>query len=258
MFQGQFPVVSNSEVMPGAYLMWLEAPAIAASASPGQFVMVRCGESHDPLLRRPFSIHRWDGDYLALLFSVVGRGTEWLAHRREGDSLDLLGPLGHGFEIHPDSRELLLIGGGIGVAPLLPLAEQALARGHSVNLLLGARSAPLVYPGDMLPSPLTVAIATEDGSAGTRGLVTDLIPAFLDRADQVFACGPLSMYRALATTHVLGDKPCQIILEERMGCGMGACYGCAIPTAKGTRLVCRDGPVFRLAEVLWGKLADFT
>jgi dihydroorotate dehydrogenase electron transfer subunit len=230
--------------------MWLEAPYIASQAQPGQFVMVRCGE--DTLLRRPFSVHQADGKRIALLFNVVGRGTQWLSQQQADDSLDLLGLLGNGFSIHPDSKNLLLVAGGIGVAPLVFLAQKASKAGCSVTLLLGAQTKSQLYPQNLLPPEVKLITATEDGTAGKRGLVTDLLPDFTAWADQVFACGPLPMYQAMVQMPQLRHKPAQISLEVRMGCGLGVCYGCTVKTKSGLKQVCKDGPVFELEEVEYG------
>jgi dihydroorotate dehydrogenase electron transfer subunit len=245
-------VISNAEVMPRVHLLWLEAPEIAMAARPGQFVMVRCGSSHDPLLRRPLSIHRVaEARRIALLFAVAGRGTGWLSRRREGDLVDLLGPLGNGFSVQQTSRNLLLVAGGIGIAPLILLTEDALNAGHSVTLLLGAQSASVLYPGFLLPPKARLVIATEDGSEGRRGTAIDAIDDCADQADQVFACGPVSMYRSMAAKECLMRKRVQVSLEMMMGCGLGACYGCATRTRKGISMVCHDGPVFELCDVIW-------
>jgi len=250
-------VLSNTEVMPGVYLLWVKAPEVAALAQPGQFAMVRCSEGYDPLLRRPLSIHRVaplsSPSQLALLFSVVGRGTNWLAQRKEGEMIDLLGPLGQGFVLSPQSRNFLLVAGGLGIAPLVALAERGVAEGVQVTLLLGAPTRAQLYPADLLPPHIRVLPATEDGSAGKRGVVTDLMAGLASEADQVFACGPTSMYSAMATqgAQILKGKSVQVSLETRMGCGMGYCYGCAIETKEGMRSVCQDGPVFDLKDITW-------
>jgi len=245
-------VISKAEIMPQVHLLWLEAPEIAAAARPGQFVMVRCGAGHDPLLRRPLSIHRVTrARQIALLVGVVGRGTEWVSRRREGDVVDLLGPLGNGFSIQPTARSLLLVAGGIGVAPLVFLAEDALDRGHVVTLVAGAQSASALYPGSSLPSKARLVTVTEDGSEGLRGMVVDHIGDYAGHAEQVFACGPVAMYRSMKEKECLTGKPVQISLEVVMGCGLGACYGCATRTTEGTRMVCHDGPVFELGDVVW-------
>ncbi len=251
MKQVNTQVISNTELMPWVHLLWLQAPEIAAIAQPGQFVMVRCGHSHDILLQRPFSIHRIDnGEQIAILFNVVGRGTEWLAQCREGDYLYLLGPLGKGFSLKPSSRELLLVAGGIGIAPLVFLAEKALDEVNSITMLMGASNTSLLYPRSMLPPSIELVTATEDGSEGRRGMVTELMADFVDRADQIFACGPSAMYKSIAAQHIR-RKLIQVSLEERMGCGLGACYSCTINTKIGLMQVCRDGPVFELDDILW-------
>lgn len=256
MKQVRAQILSNSEVLPRVYLLWARAPEIAASSQPGQFVMVRCGEGYAPLLRRPLSIHRIsdDGSKLALLFAVVGRGTGWLAQRKEGEGIDLIGPLGRGFTVHPDSTKLLLVAGGIGIAPLVYLAERALADGCSVKLLLGAESASQIYPRNLVPQDAEPFIATADGSMGEKGLVTDLLPRFVDWADQIFACGPIPMYRTMAAMELA--KPVQVLLEQMMGCGFGACFGCRIETRQGMKFVCKDGPVFELSEVTWEEIKE--
>ena len=256
-------IISQSQVCPGMHLVWLETPELAAAARPGQFVMVRCGEGYHPLLRRPLSIHRIGANGIALLFAVVGRGTGWLAERRLGDTLSLLGPLGNGFTLNPKTRDLLLVAGGIGIAPLMALAEQALHSDLRVRLLLGARDAAGLYPANLIPSRLETIVMTEDGSAGPSrgraGLVTEPLPGLAREADQVFACGPLPMYRTLhkmRSKDGLRGKSVQVSLETRMGCGVGACYGCTIETRGGPRRVCRDGPVFELSEVLWDRMVE--
>ena len=256
MEQGLVSIISNTEVLPGVHLIWMHAPWIASDARPGQFVMVRCSDGYDPLLRRPFSIHRIDSrGRLALLFTVVGRGTAKLSQVEEGDELNLLGPLGNGFSVRSGSSELLLVAGGIGISPLVFLAEEALARGNSVTMLVGAPTVAQVYPIDMLPTGLKSVIITEDGSVGKKGLVTDFLPDFAPRADQLFACGPLSMYQVIATqVQRLKGIPMQVSVEVRMGCGLGACYGCTVKTTKGLRQVCKDGPVFELGEIIWKEL----
>jgi len=248
------PVISSEEIIPGTFLTWVEAPQIAAETNPGQFVTVRCSEGSNPLLRRPLSIHRMSNEKLALLFAVVGQGTEWLASRQKGDQLDLLGPLGNGFAVNPNSRNLLLVAGGIGVAPLIGLAEKATSKGLAVKLLMGAANATCLYP--LRDEKIETLCTTDDGSSGSKGLVTEHLSNYLDWADQVFACGPIPMYRSMAQMEALRHKPTQIILEQVMGCGVGACYGCTVMTTAGPKMVCRDGPVFDLGEIVWEEIVE--
>jgi dihydroorotate dehydrogenase electron transfer subunit len=275
-------IASNVEVMPGIHLMWIEAPAIAVVVQPGQFITVRCG---DFTLRRPFSVHQsspltgedlGEGE-IALLFKVAGKGTLWLSRRQKGDRIDILSPLGKGFTIEPKSKHLLLVAGGIGIAPLVLLMQHASSQ-HQITLIHGANTAAQLYPfssagkkrSKLLPLPKGVQFipVTEDGSMGQKGRATDILPDFLDWADQVYACGPVDMYKAMALT--LNPSPlkggekgegekrsnlklrkCQVSLEVRMGCGFGACYGCTINTQKGLKHICRDGPVFKLDDIIW-------
>ena len=256
MKQGLASIISNSEVMPGVYLTWLESPQIASEAEPGQFIMVRCGEEY--LLRRPLSIHQVDRTKakLALLFTVVGKGTHWLSQCQAGDNIDLLGPLGNGYSIHPASHNLLLVAGGIGIAPLCFLAQAAINQSRSVRLLLGASTATQLYPRRFLPGDIELVIATEDGTDGRKGMVTDFLPDFVGWADQVFACGPTLMYHTMVAQkqQLPKTKPVQISLEVRMGCGRGVCYGCTVKTKSGLKQVCKDGPVFDLEDIVWDEL----
>ncbi len=166
--------------------------------------------------------------------------------------IDLLGPLGQGFVLSPESRNLLLVAGGIGIAPLVALAERGIAEGFQVTLLLAALTQAQLYPTALLPPEIRVLLATEDGSVGERGVVTDFLPGLVDGADQIFACGPISMYKAMASqgSQILEGRSVQVSMEARMGCGMGYCYGCTLETKRGLRLVCKDGPVFDLDDIV--------
>ena len=250
------PIISNTEVLPNIYLLQAQAPEIASLAYPGQYVMVRCGEGYDMPLRRPLGIHRISKEGISLLYTVMGRGTEWLSLRKPGERVDLFGPLGKGFEVYPSSRNLLLVAGGVGVAPLVALAEHAMGTGRAVKLLIGEKNAAKIYPERLLPSGIKPVVTTEDGSLGQKGMVTDVLPQLIPAADQIFVCGPLPMYRAIAKMgNKLGNKPTQVLLEMVMGCGVGACLSCSIETRQGRKLVCKDGPVFEFGDILWDKMA---
>ncbi|MDY6917255.1 MAG: dihydroorotate dehydrogenase electron transfer subunit [Chloroflexota bacterium] len=247
-------ILSNTEIRPGMRLLWAEAPDIASRARPGQFVMVRTSGDNERLLRRPLAVHRLaptsSPTRIALLFSVVGRGTEWLARRQEGEEIDLLGPLGNGFTV--TSRRLLLVAGGIGIAPLVALAESGLAAGATITLVMGAATGDMLLPVDLLPDGIEVLTATEDGSIGQKAMASELLSQCDADVDQVFACGPVAMYHSMAGQMWLKNKPVQVSMEARMGCGFGICQGCAIQTRQGMRLVCQDGPVFDLWDIAWG------
>jgi dihydroorotate dehydrogenase electron transfer subunit len=249
-------VLSMEEVIPGVFLMWLLAPGIAAAAKPGQFTMLRCG-SHN-FLRRPLSIHRVSADrqQLAFLFAAVGKGTGWLSNVKTGQQIDLLGPLGTSFEINEHASELLLVAGGLGVAPLGFLADEARLSGRKVTLLLGAATATALCPVELLPGVDSCLLATDDGTLGHRGFVTHLLAESLPETQQVFACGPLPMLRALAADKALSRYRTQVSLEIRMACGLGVCYGCTINTGHGLRQVCKHGPVFEMSDIIWHELRD--
>ena len=235
----------------------LNCPEIAQEAQPGQFVMVSCGV--DCVLPRPFSIHQViNQEDLELYFAVLedGKGTDWLSQRKVGDKIAVIGTLGNGFNISPQSHNLLLVAGGMGIAPLYFLAEEALKRGLSVTLLYGT-AIKNWYVQEYLASEIPIISATEDGSIGKKGRVTDLLPDFTDWADQIFACGPMPMYKAMAQMPELKDRYVQVSLEVRMGCGRGVCYGCTIKTKHGLKKVCEDGPVFDLEDIIWDELNQF-
>jgi dihydroorotate dehydrogenase electron transfer subunit len=248
-------VLSQEELYQDTFLMWLSCPPVARGASPGRFLMIHCADGYDPLLPRPLSFHRFRevaGErQFAILYDVRGRGTALLSERQAGDQLTVFGPLGKGYEVGPHAQQLLLVAGGLGVAAVVALAEETAGRGKALTLLQGARTASKLYPAELLPDDVEVLSATDDGSAGHHGPVTDLLADHLPWADEVFACGPNAMFRAMS--QVLGEastrKPVQALLEERMGCGTGVCYGCAVFTRRGLRLVCKDGPRFELREV---------
>jgi len=234
--------------------MWLAAPDIAVGSQPGQFVMISTDGGSGRLLRRPISIHNIQNHKLALLFAVVGEGTDWLSRKQPGEKVDILGPLGHGFTLQPDSHQILLVAGGLGMAPLNYLARESMQKGCQVTLLDGARTAKLIYPSELLPESCHMQVATEDGSAGITGRITDLLSQYTGQADQVFICGPVPMYKAIFGHPFLKGKSVQVSLEVRMGCGLGFCYACTIKTVKGLKQVCKDGPVFDMNEVIWPEL----
>jgi dihydroorotate dehydrogenase electron transfer subunit len=245
-------VVANEPIMPGTRVITLDAPRLARAATPGQFVHLRVGASWDPLLRRPMSIFQIRPTTISLMVRSVGRGSEIIARSQVGDQLDCLGPLGRGFGLAPGAARLLMVGGGYGVAPLVALAEQALPRGSEVVLLVGAATAAHVFPADRLPAAVEYYTATVDGTHGQAGVVTDLVDRFLPWADAVYGCGPTGMLESLAR-HCSGRPglPVQLAMEQQMGCAVGVCLACVVPTVDGYKRVCRDGPVFPAEALLW-------
>ncbi len=249
-------VLRTERVAPDHYRLVLHAPEVARAARPGQFVMVRCGSAWDPLLRRPFSVAGVDREAgaVTLLFRVVGRGTALLAGTVPGDALSLLGPLGRGFTLPQAAEAAAVIGGGMGLAPLLFLVEELLARGCRVRVLAGARSRQYLFVPEPAPG-CEVLVATEDGSAGRPGPVTVLLPFVGPEVRRYYACGPREMLRAVAAELERRGLSGEVCLEERMACGVGACRGCVCRVRRGEGMawaaVCAEGPVFPAGEVCW-------
>jgi dihydroorotate dehydrogenase electron transfer subunit len=275
-------LVDSREILPGQWLQSFHAPTLASGTRAGQFIHVRAGDWSGLVLRRPFSFNTVDlgTGIITIHFRTVGRGTEWFTRLRAGDTLDMLGPLGRPFEVDPRSRHLLLVAGGLGIAGVRMLADEAIRDGRQVVLLFGAASAREVYPSSLLPDEVEYVVATDDGSLGHHGFVTDLVPAYEAWADQAFACGPAPMLRALARLSTgrrerlgvakLGRKKgggkavpigspqarrkafLQVSMEQNMGCAVGACLGCVVMSVTGTpQRVCREGPVFASDEIAW-------
>jgi dihydroorotate dehydrogenase electron transfer subunit len=256
MHQLKAPILSVVEVIKDVYLFRLEASEIAKSAKPGQFIMLRCGK--ETILPRPFSVHSVDDSHISLLINVVGKGTGWLSKKKKGDTLDIFGPLGNGFAVNPKSQNLLLVAGGMGIAPLRFLAERTAEAGKKVIIIKGALAKDCLIPINppqslynkgMLPASFQCVNATDDGSEGFKGLATQLIPHYIKNIDQVFACGPAKMYQTMSHLPELKGKDIQLSLEQMMGCGVGVCYGCTIKTKNGLKQVCKDGPVFNIEEL---------
>jgi dihydroorotate dehydrogenase electron transfer subunit len=254
LYQELASVKSNKEVMQGVHRITIDSLELTSSAKPGQFVMITCDEEAGRLLRRPISIHQIEGTSVSFLVAIVGKGTEWLANRQPGEKISWVGPMGNGFKIDPRSRNLLLVAGGMGIAPLCFLAGEALTAGLAVKMLVGAKTSCQICPTPYIPLGTDIITATEDGTAGEKGMVTGLLSEYTGWADQVFVCGPLPMYKAIANQTDSPVKPVQVSLEVRMGCGLGFCYACTIKTRQGLKQVCKDGPVFNLQDVLWNEL----
>ena len=253
-------VIALEGVMGDSALLTVRLPpSTVGDVSPGRFfeILCRSPEAQDPLLRRPYSAFAADPEQGEVTFLVrpFGRGSEWLTNRRPGDRLDLLGPLGNAFAIEPRARNLLMVAGGVGVAPLVMLAYQAVASGRSVTFLMGAAAAAGLLPASYLPTAVEYVGATDDGSKGHHGFVTDLVADYVRWAAQIFACGPEPMYRSLRAAvlpHRIGKRPpVQISVEREMACGFGACLGCVVETRRGMRPSCTEGPVFDLDDVVW-------
>ena len=267
IYQIKAKILSRKEVVPKIYLMSAKAPEIVQEALPGQFIHIKCSKDNYPLLRRPLSIHRVDKEKgeIFILFQVVGEGTKLLADRTIGDDLDIMGPIGNGFNIYPKSKKIVIIGGGIGVAPLLALCEESIRQGKEMQVLIGALKKELVIGEESFKIlGAKVEVATDDGSYRYKGLVTDLLERMIKEgwlADQIFACGPKPMLKKISEIALQANINFQVSLEERMACGIGVCLGCVckikIKDKREYKVkyeykrVCVDGPVFAGSEVVW-------
>jgi dihydroorotate dehydrogenase electron transfer subunit len=245
-------VLSNNRVSGSFYRMKLASGYLAREAKPGQFIEILCAEGVDPLLRRPLGVHRIAKSGIEVLYEVVGKGTALLSARRAGVELDIIGPLGNGFDI-AESGPAILIAGGIGVAPLVALAEE-LGKAH---VIIGARTkSHVLCDGEFKRLGCIVSVATEDGSKGRKGLATDLLKDALQsersESPMVYACGPAGMLKAAAAIAKSHRVNCQVSLEERMACGVGVCLGCPVKVRSGEyKMVCKDGPVFDAEDIAW-------
>ena len=277
-------LVESRQILPGQWIQSFHAPELATGSRAGQFVHVRTGDYSGLVLRRPFSLNTADPatGIVTLHFRTVGRGTEWMTRVREGERIDMLGPLGRPFEIDSRSHNLLLVAGGLGMAGVRMLADEAVRGGRKVTILFGALGASHVYPSSLLPDEVEYVVATDDGSLGHHGLVTELVPEYEAWADQAFACGPHPMLKRLAAlaagrrdrlgvaklgrkrggpTDPLGSTAArrksflQVSMEQNMGCAVGACLGCIVFGVDGPQRVCREGPVFAADEIAWESIS---
>jgi dihydroorotate dehydrogenase electron transfer subunit len=246
-------IISTERAYEGGYVTWFTAPSLAANVQPGQFVMAHCSsDGTDPMFARAFSYHRVKADRFALLYNIVGKGTRWLVEQPNGTGVRMYGPLGTEFRLPAERGNLLLIAGGVGVAPMVDLAERAIAGGHHVVAIMGARPSEQLLPPEAWPKEVEYVVVTEDGSAGPKGFVTQHLGKYQEWASKIYACGPNVMFASLAD--VLRNsgrrQHPEILMEENMPCGWGMCYGCGIFTKHhGVKLCCKDGPRFNLFDV---------
>jgi dihydroorotate dehydrogenase electron transfer subunit len=265
-------VITHWEVAPSYFRLALGSSDGFVVPKAGQFFMVKTERRWKSFLRRPFSVHRYTCDergrcfHLEILYKVVGQGTDELSQVRPGEGVDLLGPFGRGFSVEGKVKKASLVAGGVGVAPLFPLAEGLTRRGVKTRLFLGAKTREeILCVKDLQGLGVEIIVATEDGSLGYKGTVCELLMTTLsvdgERSawDRTYACGPWEMLRELSAICSRFEMPLEVSLEARMACGFGACLGCSAKakseSASGSpavyKLVCRDGPVFDSQEVVW-------
>ncbi len=244
-------VVSNTHVSDTLSILKLSPAGAEAAPAPGQFYMVRVSETLDPLLRRPFSILRWDEASLEFLIKVRGRATALMRSLKCGEELDLLGPLGRGFPPPPPGATPLIVAGGVGIASVYPLIGSLARDAHVFYGAPGMRELCLI--DEIRGHTERLHISTDDGSLGLKGSVVEALAGFLDTSGVtnpvVYACGPEGMAEALIGMLTERGVPGYLSIEERMACGVGACLGCVTRTVSGYRRVCREGPVFDVREL---------
>ncbi|MGI6712300.1 MAG: dihydroorotate dehydrogenase electron transfer subunit [Bacillota bacterium] len=250
-------VVSIQKINTNYTKMMLEVPEITKISEPGQFVHVDCGQGVYSLLRRPLSIYRVIGNDLGLLFQIKGEGTKWLADRQPGDKISLLGPLGRGFTL-PSHGTIVLVAGGIGIAPLFFLTQEAIKKQLTVEFFFGAKNQDSLILADGLENlGVRLHIAMEDGSAGYQGMITDVLNKQLKNIipQAIFACGPEPMLKSVTKIGIDTGIETQVSLEARMACGVGACRGCVTTIQREGEItlenVCSEGPVFNGREVVF-------
>jgi len=248
-------VLSQKEIAEDIYELTIEGELVTQITEPGQFIHIKVSNGLDPLLRRPISISSYDYEQknLTMIYRKDGRGTSMLSELRPGMYVDILGPLGNGFPVEEVSMgdTALLVGGGIGVPPLYELSNQLVAKGVKVIHVLGFQTESAVFYEEEFSKNGETYVATVDGSHGRKGFVTDVMKEL--QFDCIYTCGPTPMLRAIEQNYQ--DKKVFLSLEERMGCGIGACFACVCkkkddPTGISYKKVCSDGPVFRAGEVL--------
>ncbi len=251
--QSHCTIVGKEEIAKGIFDMMLFSKELSELSAPGQFIHILC---EGRVLRRPISICEIDKEKgtIRIVFEVRGEGTKWLSRLFVTDKLDVIGPLGHGFKIDDTSKKVAIVGGGIGVPPLLELASKFK---ENATVILGFRSASAaILAADFMKKGCSVHLATDDGSLGYKGFVTGPLESLLSRqkVDTIYACGPTPMLKAVAEIAERENIACQVSLEQRMACGVGACMCCAFSVTgknkeKRYAHVCKEGPVFDAKEV---------
>lgn len=239
-------IISNAEVADEIFKIEVIAPELAEFSKPGQFLTVQLSEEFT--LRRPFGIASTKNNRVKFFYRIVGEGTKFLSKKKVGENLNILGPLGKGFDTSVTGK-ILLVGGGMGLAPLLSVSEYF----KNVDVLIGARNKyeAVFWFKEFRPSAEAFFVTTDDGSLGRAGFTTALLPPVLEVEEYaaIFTCGPEVMMRGVAFEAMAREIFCQVSFEKRMACGLGACLSCSIDTINGRKKVCKDGPVFNADEI---------
>ncbi len=248
-------ILKIEKLIEGIYKFTLKAEEIAKNAKAGNFIEIQVSTTGEPFLRRPISIYNIDGDNIEIIFQVKGKGTEILSNKKVGDKINALGPLGYGTFSVKEYKKVAIIGGGIGTYPLYELAKELKGKAD-VTMYMGFRNKDLVTLEKEFKDVCNkVVITTDDGSYMQKGFALDVLKSdcMQEKPDMIFACGPLPMLKAVQSFANENNIPCEMSLEERMGCGIGACLGCAVKVVSGTEPryghVCKEGPVFKSTDV---------
>ena len=252
--QDQYRVVEVVRVNETYYRLVLDAPALARAVKPGQFIHIKVSDTFEPLFRRPFSVYRAKGGRVEVFFEPVGKGSRMLVAKKKGDVLDVLGPLGRPFTLPSRSvKQIVFIGGGIGVAPFMLFSDMLLKHKAEKLLLYGGRSKAHTFSmAEFKKNGVKAFISTDDGSVGVKGRVSELFNKIdISPSTYIYACGPRPMMAAVAAFAREMNMSGEASMEEVMACGLGACLGCSIQTTKGYQTVCHDGPVFDLEELVF-------
>ena len=262
MFQEKVKILHNDNLAKDYFRIALECPDFIKNAVPGQFVMLKVSDNETPLLRRPFSIHNLILQNnkrigLEVLYKVVGKGTKLLSKFKTNEYVNIIGPLGKGFEINLNHKNICIIAGGIGVAPMLFLASKIGPTIQNCTVLIGGRNKDdILCKNEFTNLGFMPEITTDDGSLGQKGFVTNALIEIIkdNNPDIIYACGPNLMLKAVAEISNKFNIECQISMESHMACGIGACLGCAVPNKKNPESflhVCSQGPVFNAQDILF-------
>lgn len=248
-----FIVTGNRNLSGDIHILELLSADILPEMKPGQFVQIKVEGSSETFLRRPVSIHDvdYDKNTIKLLFQVVGKGTKKLSLLGQGDTLNLIYPLGNSFTLPGQHEKILLTGGGCGVAPLLFLGKYLKSNSYDFEILLGFRSRERIIELEEYNKLAKVHLTTEDGSLGEKGFITAHPVLQSGSFDRIYCCGPEPMMRAVASYCIKNGIECEVSLENLMACGIGVCLCCIVSTVKGNLCTCTDGPVFNIRDLKW-------
>ena len=250
-------IQKNKQIGPRLHIMRLESPQIAEQVQPGQFVHMKLEGLEAHILRRPFSVFdvSVEKGTISIIYQVVGEGTDYMTSMEKGKTVDLIGSVGHGWTVPEAGQRVLIVGGGVGAAPLYILSKQAKKAGAKVDIVLGAAThdALVTLPFYIETHGIEPVCATDDGTYGYHGFCTEPVKELLAKShyDKVYVCGPELLMHIIANVCAEAGVACELSMERRMACGVGACLSCIVETVDGRKRSCVDGPVFPAEKVVW-------